>query len=136
MTVNHALVLAMVFAAAMQSALFGESVQARIKSGSVSDKDYPQDALRNNIEGDADVMFTVDQLGKPRDCRAVAPRSHEILVSASCSVISKWRFRPAEDATGAKVSSQVTQPFSWGLKSSCGRGTSERNRICVTGRRR
>jgi TonB family protein len=102
----------------------------QLRTASVTEKDYPAEAIAQSSEGDADVTFSVGVDGKVSDCAATDPQANAILVAGSCRVVGKWRFRPARDDAGQKVAAQLTQPFSWRLYNPC-KQPAEDNRICV-----
>jgi protein TonB len=55
---------------------------------------YPPDAFRNRIEGWAEVEFTVDVSGTPRDIAVTGAEPSGVFDAAAADAVAGWRYRP------------------------------------------
>lgn len=77
---------------------------------------YPREALRNGQQGRVTIAWTIDQVGKTRDCRVLDSSGATSLDLTTCAIIlQKARFRPALDKDGKPMESYQVQAIRWSL---------------------
>ncbi|MGJ3649600.1 energy transducer TonB [Sphingomonas sp. GlSt437] len=83
-----------------------------------SEETYPPYAKRHSIEGRVSVRLTIDETGLVSDCRVTASSGVPTLDQATCAdAISNGRFKPAVDASGKPITSELDlPPVRWQLK--------------------
>lgn len=87
-----------------------------IRSGSISNDDYPAAAIRLGEEGMVTVRMTVGVGGRVTGCTIVASSGSSILDSTTCSLLTRrFRFAPARDYRGRPAVGYVTQRVVWRL---------------------
>jgi TonB family protein len=90
--------------------------RAELRSGYISDDDYPASALRANASGTTVVQYTIGVDGRVVDCIVTDSSLNSALDSASCSIVQRrFRFRPAMDAGGKPIEEVRTQRILWRL---------------------
>ncbi|MBH5323105.1 energy transducer TonB [Aurantiacibacter sediminis] len=68
-------------------------------------RDYPAEAIRQNLAGRVAFELTIDANGNVTDCDVVGSSGHRILDRAACRSMSRYaRFQPALDENGNPVS--------------------------------
>ena len=76
-----------------------------------SDSDYPAEAQRNGEEGTVQARLDIDGSGRVARCTVIRSSGHELLDSATCSILRRRaRFEPTRDGT-----TYVTPPVTWRL---------------------
>ncbi len=105
-----------------------------VRSGSISNSDYPRSAVRARAQGDVLIRFTVTTEGRVTDCRPESSSGSVALDEQACNIwVRRTRYRPATDASGQPVAQSATQAFSWRIDRPCPRG--EPGRVCITASR-
>jgi TonB family protein len=94
------------------SALGASPKKATLVAASVSESDYPAEAIATGIEGDVTVTFTISVAGTVSDCVADA-KAEPLLGIGSCAVVRRWQYRPATDNAKMPVSEIRQQSFGW-----------------------
>lgn len=88
--------------------------RAVLNQGSVSEDDYPDEAIRAEQEGTAVARFTVSKSGVPILCTIVQSSESASLDAVTCKFIGeRFRFRPALDCKGKPVASEHVQRIRW-----------------------
>lgn len=86
--------------------------QATQIAGSITDGDYPREAIDKFEYGESTAVFTVSIEGYPTNC--VASGATRLLDLATCKLITeRFRFLPARDADGKAVVEYKTQKVTW-----------------------
>lgn len=89
---------------------------ARLRSGWVSNHDYPPSARRRRTEGAAVVRYLIGREGEVESCEIVETSGDADLDAVSCRVVvDRFVFDPARDAGGARTTQTRTQRFVWTL---------------------
>jgi TonB family protein len=65
-----------------------------LEAVSTPDPRYPPDALRNRIEGWAEVDYTVDENGATSDVAVVASSPKGVFEAVAMEAVASWRYRP------------------------------------------
>jgi TonB family protein len=117
-------------AAVVPSTLVALSTAAVQVGGSVSDNDYPKEAIKRGIEGDVRVSFSVNKKGRVDDCKSTSQEDNAVLLTASCKVVQRFRFRAAKSVDGEKMEEIRAQSFAWRLYSACP-VTKDPSLICI-----
>ncbi len=92
------------------------SVPPELVAGRITDADYPRDARANRAEGEVAVVLLVRPDGRVGDCRVDRSSGDPSLDAATCRLIqSRFRYRPAEDATGEPVEAETGWVQVWAL---------------------
>jgi protein TonB len=55
---------------------------------------YPPEAFRNRVEGWAEVEFTVDESGAPREIAVTGAEPAGVFDVAAADAVAGWRYRP------------------------------------------
>lgn len=94
----------------------GLPVSAQLRSGIISQTDYPASALGERAEGVAIVRYQIGEEGRVVKCIVERSSGNSALDSTTCSLVQRrFRFRPALDASGNPVSEWRTQRVAWRL---------------------
>ena len=89
---------------------------ARLRSGGISQDDYPSGALRRGEEGGVTVGFVAGADGRVKDIRVTASSGSAELDEATCRLIERrFRYAPALDSEGEPVPQRVVQTVTWQL---------------------
>lgn len=89
---------------------------AQLRSGSISDADYPAAALRARAQGTVTVQYRVSAEGVVHGCAVVGSSGDATLDSTTCSLIERrFRFSPARDSGGNPTPETRTQRVRWSL---------------------
>ncbi len=89
---------------------------AQLRSGSVSDDDYPASALRAQAEGTTVVRHEIGPDGRVGQCVVARSSGNAALDSTACSLIQRrFRYRPAHNAAGNPVAEWRTNRIVWRL---------------------
>ncbi|WOK36032.1 energy transducer TonB [Sphingomonas sp. C3-2] len=90
--------------------------KAELRSGSISNDDYPPSAQRAGESGTTTASYTIGPDGRVTDCNVTGSSGSSILDAETCKlIIRRFRFRAAEDASGGKVSETRSQRVTWRL---------------------
>lgn len=85
-------------------------------AGSISDMDYPLEAIRANAQGTTGVRITVKPTGEVSGCVIERSSGHASLDAASCALVqTRFRYHPARTRSGAATSATVSRRIIWRL---------------------
>lgn len=88
--------------------------RAELRSGSITDDDYPPSASRNEEQGVSVARFTVGPDGRVGECSASG--ASPALDALTCTLIKRrFRYKPAKDAGGNAISETKSQRVNWKL---------------------
>ena len=94
----------------------GLAKKAVLRSGSISDDDYPSAAQRAGDSGSTSVSYTIGADGRVASCEVRKSSGSSSLDDQTCKLIrSRFRFKPAEDASGNKLTETRSQTVTWRL---------------------
>ena len=92
------------------------AVAATLRSGSISDEDYPSSALRAEAEGTTVARFTIGTDGRVTSCTVTSSSGNSSLDDTTCKLIQRrFRYKPAQDDAGNPVTETKTQRVVWRL---------------------
>jgi protein TonB len=77
--------------------------------------DYPREALKLRQEGNTSVSLQISAKGKVTDCRITGTSGSKSLDDATCSIMSKLKFKPAVDAEGDVIEGEFVRQMAWTL---------------------
>ena len=90
------------------------ATRAVLRSGGITDDDYPPSATRNEESGTSIARYTVGTDGRATGCSASG--ASPALDAETCKLIERrFRFKPAKDAAGNAVTEPKTQRVTWRL---------------------
>ncbi|MCJ7420727.1 TonB family protein [Sphingomicrobium astaxanthinifaciens] len=76
--------------------------------------DYPIGALRDGVEGNSTIAWTIAPDGRARDCRVTRPSGREDLDVAACRLAERrLRYDPARDAAGRAIPARAWTVIRW-----------------------
>lgn len=108
--------IAPVEAMAQQATPGGGTKPVPIITGSWrTDDDYPAEALKQRQEGTVGFRLDVDARGRVINCTVTQSSGYAALDSATCRFMTKNKFKPGRDASGAAVASTFDSRFRWEL---------------------
>ena len=82
----------------------------------VTTNDYPQSAIRGELEGVVRFRLTVGTNGRVTGCEVTGSSGHPVLDQAACAkLIQRGRFEPASDGSGALVAGSYSGAVRWQL---------------------
>ena len=82
----------------------------------VTTNDYPQSAIRGELEGVVRFRLTVGTNGRVTGCEVTGSSGHPALDQAACAkLIQRGRFEPASDGSGALVAGSYSGAVRWQL---------------------
>ena len=82
----------------------------------VTTNDYPQSAIRAELEGTVRFRLSIGTNGRVTGCEISGTSGHAALDQAACAKLSqRGRFEPASDGTGALVAGSYTGAVRWQL---------------------
>jgi protein TonB len=88
---------------------------ARLRSGSVSNADYPSSAIRSGASGTTRITLSVDASGRATGCTVSGSSGNSSLDSTACSLAQRrFRFTPAT-RDGQNVAGSYSQSIRWVL---------------------
>jgi TonB family protein len=87
---------------------------------------YPPQALRDGLQGEVDVEFTLSAGGVPRDLRVVGSSAAGLFDAAALQALSQWRFAPS-----AVAGKRYRQIFTFRLGASAGMAGAVADDGCV-----
>jgi protein TonB len=92
--------------------------RAELRSGSISNDDYPASALRAEAQGTTVARYTIGPDGRVTACSVAASSGNGALDATTCQLIQRrFRFRPAIGSDGNPTSETKTQRVVWRLPS-------------------
>lgn len=95
----------------------GGGSPAQWVSGGLLDSDYPRRALRDRLQGQVSVHFTVLASGRIANCRITASSGSPLLDQTTCRLLTKrLRFRPARDSQGRPIETELNSDYTWGIR--------------------
>ena len=78
--------------------------------------DYPQSAIRAELEGTVRFRLSIGTNGRVAGCEISGTSGHAVLDQAACAKLTqRGRFEPASDGTGALVAGSYTGAVRWQL---------------------
>ena len=87
---------------------------ARQTGGSISDADYPAQALREGAAGTTRVSILVSASGQVGGCAVTGSSGHAALDFATCTLIRRrFRYSPATDGQGRPVTATISRSVTW-----------------------
>jgi periplasmic protein TonB len=90
------------------------ATKAILKSGSISDDDYPPSASRNEESGTSVASYTIGTDGRVTNCSASG--ASPSLDAETCKlIIRRFKFKPAIGSDGNPISENRTQRVRWQL---------------------
>lgn len=92
---------------------------ATIVGGIISDRDYPESALRAREEGVVVMRYLVSEQGRVSVCEITASSTSHALDQKSCQIMKRFRFKPARDASGSSVPQILEQAIAWTISGRC-----------------
>jgi len=85
--------------------------------GGLRDSDYPRELIRDRIAGTVSIRFTVIATGAIANCRIARSSGSPTLDDATCRLLTRrLRFRPATDANGRPVATEIGSDYTWGVR--------------------
>ena len=85
--------------------------EQRAVAGIMSSDDYPEEALRNDWQGDVVVDLVISVAGRVRSCRIHQSSGHQVLDLKTCEIfLLRARFTPAKDEQGNPVEDRFRAP--------------------------
>ncbi len=96
--------------------LRGKAARAELIAGSISDEDYPPDAVRAEASGTTTVSFDIGPDGRVGECGIAESSGSVSLDDKSCVLIrDRFIFKPARAADGLATTETRTQRITWRL---------------------
>jgi TonB family protein len=96
--------------------LKGKAARAELISGSISDSDYPPEAIRDNVSGVTTVSFDIGADGRVGECGIANTSGSVPLDDKSCALIrERFVFKPARGPDGSATSETRNQRIAWRL---------------------
>lgn len=77
---------------------------------------YPANAASSGIEGYVDVMFDITPIGTTSNIRVTGFFPSKVFNSSVVKAVRGWKYRPAADETGAKITLDVKERISFVLE--------------------
>lgn len=94
----------------------GEGTPLRLRSGRITDRDYPREALRAGAQGIVHLEFVVGVNGRVTSCRVTQTSGNQDLDQTTCRLIQqRFRYSPSRDARGRPYPDTVTGQHRWEL---------------------
>jgi len=85
-------------------------------AGSISDADYPAEAIRQGAQGTTEIRITVDPSGAVERCETEQSSGHAALDAASCQLVtSRFRYEPARTSSGTAITATISRRITWRL---------------------
>jgi protein TonB len=90
--------------------------EAVLLAGSLRNEDYPRSARRRGVQGSVTIRFVVGASGSPSRCAVLVSSGDLELDGTTCRLVEqRFRYAPAEDASGKADEQTVTKVFEWYL---------------------
>lgn len=90
--------------------------QGYVKAGRMTERDYPDEALRNELTGRVRVSFIIHANGRTSDCRIVRTSSVPILDTTTCRIVeTRYVVEPPRDEAGQPILGRAHQYVTWQL---------------------
>lgn len=94
----------------------GGGSHAEYLRGDIRDRDYPREARDAGIQGDLTTRYVISPNGRITDCRIVRSSGSALLDATTCRlVMERFRYSPARDASGRKISEVHFDDHHWRL---------------------
>ncbi len=94
----------------------GGGAHAEYLRGDIRDRDYPREARDAGIQGNLTTRYVIGTDGRIADCRVVKSSGSALLDAATCRLVTdRFRYRPARDASGRKITDVVFDDHHWRL---------------------
>jgi TonB family protein len=94
----------------------GTGTPPRLRSGSISDSDYPSAAIRAGEQGRVRIILNVAPYGGVTNCRVEHSSGSAALDFTACQLATqRFKFDPGRDAQGRPVASTYAQSVRWVL---------------------
>lgn len=94
----------------------GGGSHAEYLRGDIRDRDYPREARDAGISGDLTTRYVIGPDGRIADCRVVKSSGSALLDEATCRLVKeRFRYLPARDANGRKISEVQFDDHHWRL---------------------
>lgn len=94
--------------------LRGKAARAEFIAGSMSDDDYPPDAIRANASGTTTVSFDIGPDGRVGECGIAESSGSISLDDKSCALVrERFTYKPARGPDGSATSETRTQRITW-----------------------
>ena len=88
----------------------------RLVAGSISNDDYPAEAIQAGESGTVAATLTISAEGRVTDCRVTASSGSAALDSSTCrAAIERYVFEPARNSQGIPVASTYAHRVRWQL---------------------
>jgi TonB family protein len=96
--------------------LRGKAARAELTGGSISDADYPPEAIRASASGTTMVGFDIGPDGRVGECGIAESSGSVALDDKSCALIrERFTFKPARGPDGLVTTETRTQRITWRL---------------------
>lgn len=82
-------------------------------AGAIDNSFYPSSAIRNEEQGTSVASFVIGADGRVQSCNASG--ATPTLDAETCRQILKWRYKPAQDASGQPIAQPMRQNVRWVL---------------------
>jgi protein TonB len=90
------------------------AIPPRAITGSISNADYPREALRDGAEGRVEALLSIDSAGIVSSCIIKRSSGNKLLDAQTCKLVrSRYRFEPARNSDGQPISVQAILPVEW-----------------------
>jgi protein TonB len=84
--------------------------------GRIRDSDYPSEASRTGTQGSLTTRYVIGPTGRITDCTVIKSSGSAVLDETTCRlVMQRYRYEPARDAQGRRVSDTDVEEHSWVL---------------------
>jgi protein TonB len=94
----------------------GGGTPARWVRGRIRDSDYPSEASRTGTQGSLTTRYVIGPTGRITDCTVIKSSGSAVLDETTCRlVMQRYRYEPARDAQGRRVSDTDVEEHSWVL---------------------
>ncbi|WP_245646713.1 energy transducer TonB [Sphingomonas soli] len=94
----------------------GGDTPLRLRSGRITNRDYPKAALDVNAQGTVYLRFTVGVNGRVTDCTVTQSSGNAALDETTCRLIrQRFRYTPSKDARGKPYADTVIGEQVWKL---------------------
>ena len=88
----------------------------QLRSGTITDDDYPASAIRAEAQGTTGIRVSVDANGRPSGCTVTRSSGNSALDSTACQLAQRrFRFTPAQDEEGNNVAGSFSRSIVWRL---------------------